>query len=152
MANLEQAVAATLQRELDGMNRLEAVLGQEQDALRRRDAQALSTLAGEKQRLVDEIELPGRERQALLQGTAGDVGHTLIATRPALQALWQELQGAVQRCQAQNQVNGILLEKGRQQAQQLLALLLGQPAQQEPLYNARGGAATAFSHGRSLKV
>lgn len=157
MDRLQSDFLNVLQQELGQLTRLESVLGQEHEALKRRDSDALLPLIKEKQTLVTAIEALGGELPALLKraGHSNDKEAVLvfIDTAPQLRQQWDELEALLLRCQRQNQVNGVLLERGRWQTQQLLGILLGEGNQRETeLYNAKGTASPSFLHGRSVKV
>ena len=146
-----------LQGELAMLARLEVVLGLEMSALERRDIDALTENTKEKQDLISSIEKLGRERRALLQGagvaTDKEAVQALVEAEPALRGQWSELESVLLRCQQQNQINGILLEKGKQQTRRLLGILLGEGNRKETeLYDARGSTSPSFLHGRSVKV
>ena len=146
-----------LQQQLGQLARLQAVLLQEQAALQQRDGDALSAIDVEKQQLVSDLDGLSRNLTGELQaaGHGSDKGtlHTFITAEATLQPLWQQLEAALLACRKQNQVNGILLEKGRQQTQQLLSILLGGPSQKDGmLYDAKGSASSSLGNGRSVKV
>ncbi len=113
----------------------------------RRDSETLTRLTAEKQALLDTIESLGAEHQS-------DIPPATSAADAELLALREELEATLLRCQKQNQINGVMLERDRQQTRQLLELLLGKTQQQgqAELYDARGGTHSSFSHGQSLKA
>ena len=156
MDKLQAKIAEIVQNELGQLARLEHVLGQEHEALKARDNDALATTTSEKNQLVAALEAKGRERIELLKaagmGADQEAIHAFVETEPQLLALWQQLEAALLKCQKQNQVNGMVLEKGRQQAQQLLGILLGENKRHTETYDAKGGTSSSFSNGRSVKV
>jgi flagellar biosynthesis/type III secretory pathway chaperone len=157
MNSLQAKFGAVLQNELVQLSQLEVVLGQEHVALNQRDSDALVLNSKEKQRLITSIEALGRERLGLLNGAGqGQDKEAILAfveSAPQLRRQWDELEAVLIRCQKQNQVNGMLLEKGKKQTQQLLGILLGETNRKDTeLYNAKGGTSPSFLNGRSVKV
>lgn len=156
MDKLQAKIAEIVQQELGQLAQLEVVLGQEHEALKKRDNDALASSTAEKNQLVTALERRGSERIELLKaaglGADQEAIHAFVETEPQLQALWQQLETALLNCQKQNQVNGMLLEKGRQQAQHLLGILLGENKQHTETYDAKGGTSSSFTNGRSVKV
>lgn len=62
---------------------------------------------------------------------------------PELIKLWDALKEKMQRCQAQNEINGRLIHRGQQSLKQLIGLLKGQ-VETPKLYNTKG--ATEHHH------
>jgi flagellar biosynthesis/type III secretory pathway chaperone len=154
---LQSKFVEILQRELSQLAQLEAVLRLENEALKQRDTDAIEKNSSEKQSLIASIETLGKQRLALLQaagkGTDKDSVLAFVNTEPKLQERWDELEAILQRCQKQNQVNGMVLETSRQQTQQILGILLGQESRKDTqLYDAKGGTSPSFVNGRSVKV
>lgn len=157
MNRLKAKFSEILQNELGQLTQLETVLDQENLALQQRDADVLLSNAKEKQRLIVLIESLGRERLGLLSGADLGQGKEAILAfvngEPQLRSQWDELEAVLTRCQKQNQVNGMLLEKGKKQTQQLLGILLGETTRKDTeLYNAKGSTSPSFLNGRSVKV
>jgi flagellar biosynthesis/type III secretory pathway chaperone len=157
MDTFQVRFAEILQNELGQLARLELVLGQEHEALKLRDNEILAKNTKEKQELIVSIEALGRSRLELLQsGGKGKDKESLLAfvnAEPQLRSQWDELEAVLLRCQKQNQINGVLLEKGKQQTQQLLGILLGDGNRRETeLYDAKGSTTPSFLNGRSVKV
>lgn len=157
MSALQLKFVETLQNELAHMSRLEAVLKVEKTALEQRNVDLLKKNTQEKQSLISSIESLSQERSNLLQaaGVAPDKASVLafIQAQPALKAKWDELEAVLERCQKQNQVNGMILEKGKQQTQELLNILLGEGQRKgAEVYDAKGTTSSSFLNGRSVKV
>lgn len=157
MDRLQARFSEILQNELGRLTELESVLGQENLALQQRDADVLLLNAKEKQRLITLIESLGRERLGLLNGAGlgqdKEAILAFVAAESQLSRQWDELETILTRCQKQNQVNGMLLEKGKKQTQQLLGILLGETTRKDTeLYNAKGSTSPSFLNGRSVKV
>ena len=141
MATLQARFAEMLQRDLGQLTQLEVVLGQEHEALKLRDSAQITQNSEAKQQLILAIETLGRERMALLQGaeqgTDKEAVLAFVDAEPQLRSHWDELVALLLRCQKQNQINGMLLEKGKQQTQQLLGILLGEGTRKDPEKMAR---------------
>jgi flagellar biosynthesis/type III secretory pathway chaperone len=157
MDNIQSRFADLLQSELTQLGRLEHVLQQEHTLLAQQDSAGLVENAKEKQSLIVSIESHGRERLQLLQaagkGTDKEAVLAFVDTNPQLRDQWEQLEAVLLRCQKQNQVNGMLLEKGKQQTQQLLDILLGEGKRKgTELYDAKGTTSSSFLNGRSVKV
>ena len=157
MDALQVRFAEILQDELGQMTRLEVVLGLEYEALQQRDSDALIKNTQEKQQLITVIESRGRERLELLQGAGYGIDKEavlgFIDAEPQLRRRWDELEVVLLRCQKQNQVNGILLEKDKQLTKQLMSILLGEGSRKNTeLYDAKGSTSSSFLNGRSVKV
>jgi flagellar biosynthesis/type III secretory pathway chaperone len=157
MDTIQARIAQMLRDELAQLGQLESVLLKEHELLAGQESEALLSNAKEKQLLIGQIEARGQERLKLLQlhgvGTDKDAVVGYMDSAPQLQGLWQEMENVLHRCQKQNQVNGVMLEKGRRQTEQLLAILLGEGRSKgTQLYNAKGAATSSFSNGRSVKV
>ena len=157
MNALQVRFAEILQDELGQMTRLEVVLGLEYEALQQRDSDALIKNTQEKQQLITAIESRGRERLELLQGAGYGIDKEavlgFIDAEPQLRRRWDELEVVLLRCQKQNQVNGILLEKDKQLTKQLMGILLGEGSRKNTeLYDAKGSTSSSFLNGRSVKV
>lgn len=161
MDKLSTTLFGKLKQELALLGQLEAVLAQEFTALEQKNTDEVTKNSNKKQELVAQLEQQGQERLGILQqaGVAsGKEGLDEILRSESsgeLKSLWGELETTLLRCQKQNQVNGILLEKGRQQTQQMLNILLneGEAGQDDGIYDASGNStSSSFPNGRSVKV
>lgn len=161
MDKLLSELSDAIQKELLLLEQLEVVLTQETSALEKQNADDISEKSKEKQNLASELEQCGLERVAMLKQAGHEPGKEGIAALASadssgkLEQLWRDLETSLLRCQKQNQVNGILLEKGRQQTQQLLNILLneGEVNQADALYDASGSStSSSLPNGRSIKV
>ena len=157
MNSLQAGFATILQKELGQLAQLEVVLSQEHAALKQRDSDALVTNTDEKQRVIESIESCGRERSRLLQdaGIATDKDTVLafVKMSPELLSKWNELEVVLLRCQEQNKINGLLIDRGRQQTTQILKILLGDGGNENTeLYDAKGSTSSSFSKSQSIKV
>lgn len=149
-------MAELLQQELVQLAHLEQLLGEEQEAMLRRNSEEMGELAKRKQALIERVEgLEGERLQRLMPngGVAErDAWKEVLGADSRLAVQWQRLEAVLLRCRKQNQVNGVLLERDRQQTQQLLRLLLGGEGKATSTYDARGSAHASYAHGHSLKV
>lgn len=144
-----------LRAEYDCAGRLAALLGDETEALNGRDIDAVETLVGRKQTLMQEFEALEARRHALLEragfgGAQPDI-EACIAWCDGSGRLargWRALLERIRDCQHRNRCNGAVLESSRRHAQQALALLRGQNPQ-PGLYTPHGASA-ADTLGRSL--
>lgn len=155
--NLEGRIAEFLRQEIEQLTRLEGILEREVETIKQRDATALSENTLEKHDVIGKIETLGRERLNLLHKAGiSNKKEDIVAylsTTPQLDKLRRVVESKLLNCQEKNQVNGILLEKDKQQVQQLLGILLGENVtQDEGLYNAKGNTSSSFVNGRSVKV
>jgi len=137
-----------MQSEIDAVGRLRAVLEREFSALKGRDVDGIERVVAEKQTLIGELERYGSERENLLKregctpdklGFQAFLGRAGGAVARILSERWEHLREELKACQAQNLVNGQVLEANRRTTQQTLALLLGKPpAQQVRTYDRSG--------------
>ncbi len=126
-----QLMGVTLQHELQAVSRLMELLLQEHAALAAQDADALEKTAHAKQQQLSKIESWEQERNQLLTRAghpatqAGMEQYLDAHNNPQLTRLWQQLLGLSGKCHHQNQVNGGIVETGRQHIQRALAILRG---------------------------
>lgn len=147
-----------MRRELDAVERLGAVLEEEQGVLKVRDVEGMQRVVAEKQALVAQLEVYAREREGLLKraGFSADKAGfaAFLANAGALAApldgLWCRLRETLKSCQAQNLVNGQILEANRRRAQDSLAILLGKPAEQRTGTYNRNGYSSMSLGGRTF--
>ena len=148
-----------MRRELGQLTRLEGVLGQEHEVLKQRDLNRLEEKTTEKQAVIEELAAASRERITLMKNAGIEQNLDSVISYlnqlggEELTEVWKELEAALARCQKQNQINGMMLEKGKQHTRQLLGLLLGESdSSQNQLYDSSGATSSSFSNGRSVKV
>lgn len=105
-------------------------------ALRDNDMTALETATREKHQLSAHIDTLEKQRMQIVTQagfTADASGMAALIGRleqqhgpvPQLVQRWQALQNLIRKCDKQNQVNGLLLERNRHRVQSLLTLLQG---------------------------
>ena len=126
-----QLMGVTLQHELQTVSRLMELLLQEHTALAAHDAEALEKVVHDKQLQLTKIESWEQERNQLLSrgghpATQTGMEQCLKAqSNPQLDWLWQQLLSLSSQCHHQNQINGGIVEAGRQHIQRSLAILRG---------------------------
>ena len=125
---LPKELLELLRESTDRLEELCAVLDREYSALRDQDLDSLRETIARKQILAAELEDYERRRLVAL-----DV-HDLSVDE--LGAHRQHLEQLALRCDKQNRVNGVLLEKNRRRVQTVLAILQGTAAAE--LYNPTG--------------
>lgn len=147
-ASIEQVIDETV-RCADAM--LTCLLT-ERDNLLARDPDAIQESAREKLALFEALEQLERQRQTLLAaagyGPDGDAMDHMLQWQPngsRCRARWATAVDKLAQCRDANQVNGGILELGRRQAEQALAVLRGQTAQPR-LYGAGGGTSLSLGH------
>lgn len=145
----EERLAATLSE----------LLEREEDFLARREVDALNALVAEKDKQLAELDGLAAERASLLQrsGYSPDRDGFLALLKAdqsgRLRELWNSVETLLKRCRYQNQVNGKVLEIGRIQARQLLALLLGRDSEaSSELYDQNGNASTSYGQNSAFRV
>jgi flagellar biosynthesis/type III secretory pathway chaperone len=158
MDALRQQFRDTLQQEQEWIARLNEALLREQEVLSKREMDAIETVVAQKEEALGQLAKLAEQRLALL-AKAGYGGEKVdfdafIAADDSgqLADMWQQLKEGLQQCQQQNQQNGMLLESSRQQAQQMLSILLGQDGSRGELYDEHGSTHPSFGQNTSIKV
>ena len=153
-----QAFTSLLQQETTAVKHLLEAIQQEQQALGARDASVVAAAVADKERLLGQLDGLAHQRAELLQqaGLAADkLGFQKLLEGDdsgQLAGLWSELEALLKECQKQNQINGTLLESGRQTAQQILSILTGREMGQNELYNQRGETSASLGQNTSIKA
>lgn len=133
------------------LQQLHQLLNEEHELLASHQAQAerLESLAGDKTRLLEQIEADIRERIDFLvaQDKSGDqegleafLQEQPDSIRQALGKGWQQLVDLMEKVQQQNLVNGRLVNRALQHCDMLLDTLQQIPGQKVRVYNPSGGA------------
>lgn len=146
-----------LQSEVATAARLLAILQTEQQALADSDAEALEKLLGQKQPLLQLLDLATHEHKSLLTraGLASDArdieGFLTAVDRggSGVASTWQQLRNTVQQCRDQNQRNGRLAVFQRRKTEQALNILLGSAPNNES-YGPDGTSTSSASSSRPL--
>lgn len=127
----QQQLVSLLQREVDHVKRLMHSLELEYTALAEPHTTALEEVVRSKQETIHELELIGRQREALLvsnnAATDGQSGNMddLITSNRQLSALWEELVTLAEQCQEKNRINGSIVELVSRQSRHALDILHG---------------------------
>jgi flagellar biosynthesis/type III secretory pathway chaperone len=137
--------AGTLQAELAGFRSLLDVLHQEQDALRRANADALPALAAVKQREVQALSAFAAGRAQTLAGAGRAAtraaAEALLVERgadpAAVSAAWDELERLVTDAHRINALNGVLIDAQQSYFSRALAAL-STAVGDSPVYGADG--------------
>jgi flagella synthesis protein FlgN len=153
-----QQLEQIMTRETEAVTALAATLELEHEVLTRRDAARLDEVVATKEGQLEALNALSQERTQLLRAAGfGDDKSGFSAALDAdssgqLRALWESQEEALQKCLRQNQINGKLLDASKQQAQELLSLLLGKEASGQGLYDQSGNTSTSFGRNTSIKV
>ena len=143
-ASAVPTVRAALRAELEGHRALLNILGQEQDALRRADPDAIGVCASTKLRLIGELRVLARQRTDLL--LACDITLTTSGVAPcdvpgdlfrSLQDDWTALRKTAAEAQRVNALNGKLIARHQRHCESALSSLM-HAAGRAPVYGADG--------------
>ncbi|MGE0388350.1 MAG: flagella synthesis protein FlgN [Gammaproteobacteria bacterium] len=130
---------------------LETLLGEEQQALRKRDAGGIQALVERKLDLLRALDSATAELNEALRLAglpAGRQGIARTLAAPAAREAWQRLRGLGAACAEMNRTNGALIEVGRAFTGALLEVMRG-PSPAPRLYD-RGGHIGATTPSRQL--
>lgn len=158
LSPLQQQMAQILQREGEQVAALAAILESEYQELQERNADRLNEVTADKENKLRELGELAEQRVSILSQAGlgsdreGFMQFLADESSGVLQQEWTEIEAVLKRCQHQNQVNGKLLEIGKQQAQELLSLLLGREAGGSELYDRNGNTSNTFGPNSSVKV
>lgn len=158
MNELQQQFEQILSREGELVGELAAILAQEHELLARQNAEGLDEVVAAKESKLQELGDWAEKRSEVLaeagysSSKEGFQSFLQSDVSGRLHELWQPVETALRECQYQNQVNGKLLDIGKQQAQELLSLLLGREGGGNELYDQSGNTSTSFGRNNSIKV
>lgn len=153
-----QVFAQLLQQEHSAVEQLLDILRQEQHALGERNSETLNQSVSSKEAVFQRLQQLSQQREQFLQQrgfSADKSGFTaFMATDPTgnLVQAWEALEATLRECQRQNQLNGTLLESGRQITQEMLSILTGRDFSKHELYNQRGKADAYLGQNTSFKA
>lgn len=144
LGELEAVLDATGQQ----LTRLYRVLENEHLALRDNDLSVLEAASNEKHQLSAHIDTLEKHRSQLIvqagftadaTGMAALVGtlEQQYGPVPQLVQRWQALQRLIRKCDRQNRINGLLLERSRHRVAAIVALLQG-GGQDNEIYDPHG--------------
>lgn len=135
--NNDRQLLENFQDMLDAVNSLHDLLMQEREILPGRSAEPVKSLALEKQRVVEQIEILGRQQHELfaqLEQTTGtaDVEHYLLQipdadpARAELRTFWKKIKQRLEKCRTLNQANGACIEQLGRHTRRALEIVRGQ--------------------------
>lgn len=143
-----QSIPGLLQEELLQIEAFVALLHQEQDAIKCRDAQKLHTAISEKTALLESLNRLEATRNVLLSrdgyGTDRSGVEAWLASHDSTgknRKLWSELLGQAKQAKDLNDLNGRLIAIHLQATQEVLAAI-SPPKIQTTLYGANGQVMT----------
>jgi flagellar biosynthesis/type III secretory pathway chaperone len=141
-------VAADIQTSLE----LSELLAKESDALKSRDQNQLNDLLVRKQELMQILDQNAKIRDVWLnlelsqspqnsEQNKKSIWSDLLMRMggPKLIDSWQQLEKNISECKKRNEVNGIMIARGRQTMKQLLNIIRGHSLEAPKLYTASGG-------------
>lgn len=133
----------------EALTELNLVLDTEHQALKDTDMEKLSQAAVDKERLSHKIEQQEQSRSQFLgrfQAASDNAAMIEFIERygadstESLLSLWQMVEELAVNCDAQNRVNGIVIDNTKRQTQAALAILRGQFGVEDNLYDADGSS------------
>jgi flagella synthesis protein FlgN len=153
-----QAFARLLQQETAAIQSLLQALQREHQALGARDNAETALAVSDKEQRLRDLEQLAQQRSQLLQQadlTADKAGFDAFLASDSTGQLaehWARLGEMLRECMRQNQINGALLESGKQISQQMLSILTGRDFAQDELYNQKGKTASSLGQNTSFKA
>ncbi|MBV7314766.1 flagella synthesis protein FlgN [Shewanella sp. NIFS-20-20] len=139
------ALTELLTAQQDCLERLEQVIVQESEALAAKQAEALLTLAAEKNTLLDRLGQTDRALSLHPEQAA-------LTTEPSLAAKVALCREALQRCQELNQRNASLIELNIASLNRLAQALQASRNANSMTYDGKGKTNTISTLGNNLKV
>jgi len=139
------------------LQQLFMALSKEHKILSENDIQSVQTIAEEKILLMEHLEDLNKERRALLETAGLDITSTGISDffqssksprAPQMKALWEEISAFSNKCEKQNNINGIVIEANKRHTENALSILQGKQQKTE-LYSKKG-ASIKSSHNQTL--
>ena len=145
--NILQSISEMIHEDLSCSRKLLALMEQESAATQSRNFDILEKLVNEKNRLLIQIKHNADRRYQLLttNGKKADEAQWLnflnglenAADNHALTDQWKEIQQNIENCQAINNINGKVIQRGIKCHEQLIRLMRGNNPK-TGLYNAQG--------------
>lgn len=114
-------------------------LNDEHNALCNNQYEVILSLAEQKQTLVTRLDELDQQRLQLSGGNS-DFAQFLAHSHPDLSQAWLRLREKIQRCQHQNDVNGLILNRRNQMAREMLNIFTGRSNGDETTYDPSGKA------------
>jgi flagella synthesis protein FlgN len=112
------------------LTEMEQVLEAEAQAVGNRRLDDLQSATARKNELLAELDHMGREFTALCESVGvqpGRTGMTGAGATAVMAEAWKRMHALLERCEQKNRSNGIAISASRHFAENLLALLQGQP-------------------------
>lgn len=142
-----------MEDQIQALDEFSAALAQEQNALKSRDAEALSASVERKLSRLSAVDRRGRALISFLeqQGHPADKsGLAACANTPELQSLWQSLRQRLEEANHRNRVNGGIIQVSKACNDRLLDILRGND--RPSLYGAKGVMSRAQNSGSIAKA
>ena len=115
-----------LGKQLGAARALLAILNREYEAIRSRDAKALSVVTSEKLEGTRALEVLDEERRALdVAYAAADSRSARVNSLSESSSIWAQIIDIVRLCDRKNQLNGVMLELRKEQVHRALELIAG---------------------------
>lgn len=143
-----------LQQQISGAEELLETMQLENDALVKRDLEALQESAAHKSELSKTLEALGNKQKAFLeahgQNNSPDGMDAYLASLPkaahlALEQKKEQLLELLEKCQIQNLINGNIIAASKQSAETALSILRGQSPSENVMYTSGGQAVSDTS-------
>lgn len=134
-----------IRSDIEACETLLSLLDKEQEALKKRDPDALATIVESKIPPLAHLEQSAKTRAMWLTSAGkeatSETWNALLerSQQKVLQEEWKKLKALTMDCKAKNEVNGKLLIRSQQVFSRLVELLRGQQTR-TGLYNASGSA------------
>ena len=104
------SIAPIIRAETVCVETLLAVLDEELAALASRNPERLASIATDKHRLVQELEVLGNQRRQLLRPVAPDTEWADIPQRQSIRPAWKRLSNLVDQAKQNNRRNGTAID------------------------------------------
>ncbi|MBX2808010.1 MAG: flagellar protein FlgN [Cellvibrionaceae bacterium] len=150
-------ICTMLNQDLDNGRQLLALLEQETAAVEKRNFDILQHLVNEKTHLISRLKKNAEQRSAWLHAAnkPADEAHWLACLSSVdehqLTSQWQAIKNTIAHCQAINDINGKVVQRGIKCHEQLLRLMRGN-TQGDNLYNAKGKTQALGYSANSVQV
>ncbi|MBF0255562.1 MAG: flagellar protein FlgN [Gammaproteobacteria bacterium] len=151
-----QALTDTLSAEHATASQLLACLHSEHEALKQLSAEALETAVARKIALLAEMDGHARKRTQLLNqlgfgSSTEDIQTYIDQNAPSVAPLWRQLVELAAELDAQNQINGSMIQLSQQRTQMALDMV-ARPEDRSRTYGKQGYAEPDYSSFTSVKA
>lgn len=141
----EKALAAILEHELLCLNQVILLLKAENKAIIERDVESMGHLLDKKLPLLSQLEQLDKQRQQFFeQHSTQTYQHTAFTqfiaqhTSENIRTIWYAVKQKLPECKTQNELNGRIINIKKDNTEQILQILLGRPANNNPTYSHLG--------------